>query len=67
MDRFDAFRPRFSVVLNSVPYRYSVGVYRGGKRVIIAWFEDESDAIDYVARCRIDRPRVKFDCLKSFF
>lgn len=67
MDSFDALRPRFSPVVNSAPFRYSVGVYRGGRRVIIAWFKDESDAIDYLDRCRIGRPRAKFDYLKSYF
>lgn len=66
MDYFD-FKPRFSPVVDGTPCRFSVGAYRGRKRVIIAWFKDESDAIDYVIRCRIDRPRVKFDYLKSLF
>jgi len=35
MDYFD-FRPRFSPVINSIDYRYSIGAYRGRKRVIIA-------------------------------
>lgn len=66
MAYFD-FRPRFSPVVNSVPHRYSVGVYRGRKRVVIAWFADESPANDYLARCRRTNPYIKFDCLKSFF
>ena len=40
MDKFD-FRPRFSPVINSVPYRFSIGAYRGKKRVVIAWFSEE--------------------------
>lgn len=67
MDSFDVFRPRFSPVVDSIPYRYSVGVYRGRKRVVIAWFTDESSAIDYLVRCRIERPRVKFDYLQSLY
>lgn len=66
MDCFDAFRPRFSPVVNSVPYRYSVAAYRGKKRVIIAWFSDEPSALDYLRRCRSDRPYIKFDHLQSF-
>ena len=66
MDYFD-FRPRFSPIVDSVPYRYSVGAYRGRKRVIIAWFADESPANDYLARCRRTNPYIKFDCLKSLF
>lgn len=64
MDYFD-FRPRFSPIVNSIPYRYSVGAYRGKKRVVIAWFADEIPAADYLVRCRLDHPSVKFDCLQS--
>lgn len=66
MDYFD-FRPRFSPVINGAPCRYSVGAYRGKKRVIVAWFLDETAAIDYLSRCRLDHPRVKFDYLRSLF
>lgn len=66
MDHFD-FRPRFSPIVDSVPYRYSVGAYRGKTRVVIAWFIDESPAKDYLARCRRTNPYIKFDCLESFF
>ena len=64
MDYFD-FRPRFSPVVNDAPYRFSVGAYRGKKRIIVAWFLDEFSAKDYLARCRRDHPRVKFDYLQS--
>lgn len=66
MDRFD-FRPRFSPIVDSIPHRYSVGAYRGKKRVVIAWFIDESPANDYLARCCRTNPYIKFDCLKSLF
>lgn len=66
MDYFD-FRPKYSPVINSAPCRYSVGAYRGKKRVVIAWFADEVSADDYLARCRCTNPYIKFDCLKSFF
>nr|DAW10191.1 MAG TPA: hypothetical protein [Microviridae sp.] len=64
MDYFD-FRPRFSPIVDSVPYRYSIGAYRGRKRVVIAWFADETSAKDYLVRCRRTTPYIKFDCLKS--
>ena len=64
MDNFD-FRPRFSPIVDSTPYRYSIGAYRGKKRVVIAWFSDETPASDYLVRCRLDYPGVKFDCLRS--
>jgi len=66
MDNFD-FRPRYSPVVNHAPCRFSVGAYHGKKRVILAWFESESAAIDYLVRCRRDRPRIKFDYLQSLF
>lgn len=66
MDTFD-FRPRYSPVINSEPYRYSIGAYRGKKRVIIAWFVDKTSADDYLVRCCRTNPYIKFDCLKSFF
>lgn len=64
MDYLD-FRPRFSPTVDGAPYRYSIGAYRGKKRVVIAWFSDEAPAVDYLVRCRLDRPGVKFDCLRS--
>lgn len=67
MDYIDVFRPRFSPVVGSTPYRYSVAAYRGKKRVIIAWFSDEHAAVDYCRRCRLDRPFIKFDYLRSLF
>lgn len=65
MDYFD-FRPRFSPIVDSIPYRFSIGAYRGKRRVVIAWFADEIPANDYLVRCRSDHPAIKFDCLKSF-
>lgn len=67
MDHFDVQRPRFSPIVDSTPYRFSVGVYRGRKRVVIAWFVAESTALDYLARCRRDNPSFKYDYLKSLF
>lgn len=64
MDYFD-FRPKFSPVIDCTPYRFSVGAYRGKRRVVIAWFLDEIPANDYLVRCRRDHPKVKFDCLQS--
>lgn len=66
MDNFD-FRPRFSPIVDSVSYCYSVGAYRGKKRVVIAWFADKDSARNFLVRCRFDSPSVKFDCLRSIF
>ena len=64
MDYFD-FRPRFSPNVSGLSMRYSIGAYRGKKRVVIAWFGDEFSANDYLIRCRLDHPSIKFDCLQS--
>lgn len=64
MEYFE-IRPRFSPTINGASYRFSIGAYRGCKRVVIAWFFDERPAYDYLVRCRLDNPRIKFDCLKS--
>jgi len=66
MDYFD-FRPRSSPIIDCVSYRYSVGAYRGKNRIVIAWFADEASAEDYLTRCRLERPYIKFDCLQSLF
>ena len=66
MDYFD-FRPRFSPIVNGAVCRYSIGAYRGKKRVVIAWFADEVSANDYLVRCHLDHPNIKFDCLRSIF
>lgn len=66
MDNFD-FRPRYSPIINGTPCRYSVGAYRGKKRVVIAWFIDETSANDYLIRCRRTTPYIKFDCFQSLF
>lgn len=66
MDYFD-FRPRYSPVIDGTPCRYSIGAYRGKKRVVIAWFAEEISANDYLVRCCRTNPYIKFDCVKSLF
>lgn len=66
MDYID-FKPKYSPVINGAPYCYSIGVYHGRKRVVIAWFADETSANDYLVRCRRTNPYAKFDCFKSLF
>ena len=67
MDPVYSSQPRFSPVVGDVPYRYSVAVYHGKKRVIIAWFSTESDAIEYLIFCRRTNPSDIFDYLQSMF
>ena len=66
MDNFD-FSPKYPLVIDGAPLCYSIGVYHGRKRVIIAWFADETSANDYLVRCRRTNPYGKFDCCKSLF
>lgn len=66
MDYID-FGPKFAPIINGSPLRYSVAMYRGKKRIIVAWFADETPAIAYLARCRRDNPYAEFDCLQSLF
>lgn len=66
MDHFE-FRPSFSPIIDGSPLRYSVGMYRGRKRIVVAWFADEAHAIGYLVRCRRDNPYAEFDCLESLF
>lgn len=66
MDNFD-FRPKFSPIIGSSSFPFSIGAYRGERRVVIAWFPDKVSAKDYLARCRRAHPRIKFDCLQSLY
>ena len=64
MRYFDS-RPKFSPIIGGSAFRFSIGAYRGERRVVIAWFPDEASAKDYLVRCRRVHPRIKFDCLQS--
>lgn len=59
--------PKFSPVIDHRPWRWSCGKYVGRKRVIIAWFEDEIAAKDFVERSRYYAPGYKYDYLRSMF
>ena len=61
---FDS-RPKFSPIIGSSAFPFSIGAYRGKRRVVIAWFPDKVSANDYLARCRRTNPYIKFDCLQS--
>lgn len=67
MDFNDDLRPRFTPKINGRPCRFSVGAYRGKTRITLAWFADELDAIEYLRRCRLVHPYIKYDLLKSLF
>lgn len=57
-------RPR--VVANG-PFRFSVGYYRGRKRITLAWFLEHNDAQEFAVRLRRDNPHYKIDVLQAFF
>jgi len=58
------FRPQ---VVADRPFRFSVGYYRGRKRIILVWFQEHHDALDYAVRLRRDNPHYKIDVLQSIF
>lgn len=47
--------------------RYSVGCYKGRKRIVVAWFEDESRAVAYREYLAGRFPRLRFDYLRTLF
>jgi len=65
MDFFD--NPKACPLIEGQPFRYSVGFYRGKSRHVVAWFADQSAAIDYCTRMREQYPFARIDYLSSFF
>ena len=65
MDFFDI--PTSCPVVEGQPLRYSVGVYQGRNRLVVAWFFDYKDAYDYLKRARIEYPRFVYDILRTLF
>lgn len=57
----------YDLVVDNRPLRWSVGKYIGKRRVIIAWFENEFDAMELAERFSFDFPGIKFDWCKSLF
>lgn len=58
------FRPQ---VVTGRSFRFSVGYYRGRKRITLAWFSEHYDALNYAVRLRRDNPLYKIDVLQSIF
>lgn len=54
-------------VIDDRPLAWSVGRYRGGHRVVVAWFQYQSDAFDYLYKCQAGDPYFKFDVAHSLF
>lgn len=65
MDRFDI--PKACPLIEGRPLRYSVGFYRGRRRVVVAWFAEFCDANSYCAKMRLQHPRFLIDVLHSLF
>lgn len=65
MDAYDT--PKYSPVIEGRPFRWSVGKYLGKRRIVVAWFEYEQDAIDYVKNSRYYAPGTKYDYYQSMF
>lgn len=65
MDPF--YSPKASPIVEGVPLRYSVGFYRGRCRIVIGWFRDFDNAMDFLKRSRRNNPRFKYDLCKSIF
>lgn len=49
------------------PVRFSVGYYRGRKRVVLAWFAEHHDAQEFADRLRRYNPHYKIDVLRTLF
>ena len=65
MDSF--YFPKASPVVEGVPLRYSVAFYRGRRRIVIGWFQDFDNAMDFLKRSRRSNPHLKYDLCKSLF
>lgn len=51
--------------MEGISLRYSVAFYRGRRRIVIGWFQDFNDAMDFLKRSRRDNPFFKYDLCKS--
>lgn len=67
MDQYDANRPIYGPRSGDVKFRWSVGIYRKDKRIVIAWFEDVDSATEFLVSCRKAHPTRFYDILQSIF
>lgn len=65
MDVYEA--PKACPIVSGSPLRWSVAFHRRQRRVIVAWFETESAALDFLEKSRDRRPDLTFDCLQALF
>lgn len=66
MDYYDQ-TPKACPFVEGRPLRYSVGWYRGRKRVVSAWFADKQAALCWLNLAKAGYPHLKFDLLESLF
>ena len=67
MDQYDANRPIYGPRSGDIKFRWSVGLYFGKRRTIIAWFEHIDEAAEYLASARKSHPDRFYDILQSIF
>ncbi|WGL31017.1 hypothetical protein [Dipodfec virus UOA04_Rod_656] len=54
-------------ISNGRTLSYSVGYYRGRRRIVLGWFETHADASAYLTRCRETNSFFRYDLLHSLF
>ncbi len=67
MDQYDANRPIYGPRSGDITFRWSVGLYRNKKRIIIAWFARADEAAEFLASARKSYPGRFYDILQSIF
>lgn len=67
MDKYDENRPISGPRSGDIKFRWSVGIYYHGNRIIIAWFEHIDDAAEFLVSCRKAHPTRSYDILQSLF
>ena len=67
MDQYDVNRPIYGPRSGDTHFRWSVGLYRNKKRIIIAWFEHIDEAAEFLVFARKSHPDRSYDILQSIF
>lgn len=67
MDQYDINRPIYGPRSGDIAFRWSVGLYRNKKRIIIAWFVHADEAAEFLASARKSHPGRLYDTLQSIF
>lgn len=67
MNQYDIDRPVYGLRSGDIKFRWSVGLYCGKKRVVIAWFEHVDEAAEFLVSARKSHPGRFYDILQSIF